>query len=162
MKRVVWYFKDGCFVVFYITHMRTVFFTLPEYEAWKAVTPNFRNFEIKYYKGLGTSTRDEARDYFSDLPKHKITFVWYEILHHPLQSTIPPSSKYHTTLFKIPYHPLQSTIPPSLKYHTTLFKVTQYNHLQITTSPSSKYRSTLFKVPHNPFQSTTQPYSSTT
>ena len=52
--------------------------------------------------------------------------------------TIPPSSKYHTTLFKVPYHPLQSTIPPFSKYHTTLFKV-PYHPLQSTIPPSSKY-----------------------
>ena len=28
---------------------------------------------------------------------------------NPLQSTTPPSSKYHTTLFKVAHHPLQST-----------------------------------------------------
>ena len=53
------------------------------------------------------------------------------------QSTIQPSSKYHTTLFKVTYNPLQSNIQPSSKYHTTLFKVT-YNPLQSTTPPSSK------------------------
>ena len=54
------------------------------------------------------------------------------------QSTTPPSSKYHTTLFKVPHHPLQSTTQPSSKYHTTIFKVPR-NPLQSTTPPSSKY-----------------------
>ena len=31
-------------------------------------------FKIKYYKGLGTSTAAEAKEYFSDLEKHVITF----------------------------------------------------------------------------------------
>lgn len=30
----------------------------------------------RYYKGLGTSTSAEAREYFSDLPNHLIPFVW--------------------------------------------------------------------------------------
>ena len=44
-------------------------------------------------------------------------------MHHPLQSTTPPSSKFHTTLFKVPHHPLQNTTSPSSKYHITLFNV---------------------------------------
>jgi DNA topoisomerase-2 len=41
------------------------FFTLPEYEAWKLNTQNEgKGYEIKYYKGLGTSTAAEAKDYF--------------------------------------------------------------------------------------------------
>ena len=35
-----------------------------------------------------------------------------KVPHHPLQSTIPPSSKYHTALFKVPYNPLQYTPCP--------------------------------------------------
>ena len=31
--------------------------------------------------------------------------ISYKVSHHPLQSTTPPSSKYHTTLFKVPHHP---------------------------------------------------------
>ena len=42
--------------------------------------------------------------------------------HHPLQSTTPPSSKYHITLFKVPHHPLQSPTPHSSKYHVTSSK----------------------------------------
>ena len=67
------------------------------------------------------------------------------IPHQHLQSTISPSSKYHTTLFRVPHHPLQSTTPPSSEYHTTLFKI-PHHLLQSTTSPSLKYHTTLFKV----------------
>jgi DNA topoisomerase-2 len=44
------------------------FFTMPEYEAWKADHP--RGWEHKYYKGLGTSTTEDAQVYFRDLDKH--------------------------------------------------------------------------------------------
>jgi DNA topoisomerase-2 len=37
------------------------FYTQYEYEQWKKTNPNWK---IKYYKGLGTSTRDEAKEYF--------------------------------------------------------------------------------------------------
>ena len=76
----------------------------------------------------------------------------------PVQSTTPPSLKYHTTLFKVPQYPLQITTIPSSNYHNTLFKLQQYP-LQITTIPSSKYHTTLFKLPQYPLQSTTPPSS---
>ncbi len=39
------------------------FFTIPEYENW-AEGKNLKPFKIKYYKGLGTSTAKEAKEYF--------------------------------------------------------------------------------------------------
>lgn len=53
------------------------FYTMPEYEAWKdslGGTPV--GWDVKYYKGLGTSTRDEAREYFSALDEHRKEFIW--------------------------------------------------------------------------------------
>ena len=48
---------------------------VPEYEAWKdAIGSNASKFSVKYYKGLGTSTAAEARDYFSDLATHQLDF----------------------------------------------------------------------------------------
>ncbi|KAK6343214.1 DNA topoisomerase 2 [Orbilia blumenaviensis] len=45
------------------------FFTMPEYEDWKE-TNTEKGWQTKYYKGLGTSTSAEAKEYFSDLDKH--------------------------------------------------------------------------------------------
>ncbi len=51
------------------------FFTLPEFESWKESTGNdAKGWNTKYYKGLGTSTSAEAKDYFSNLEQHEITF----------------------------------------------------------------------------------------
>uniref|UniRef100_A0A7S1Z3I8 DNA topoisomerase 2 n=1 Tax=Ditylum brightwellii TaxID=49249 RepID=A0A7S1Z3I8_9STRA len=51
------------------------FFTLPEYETWKDSTGNdAKGYTVKYYKGLGTSTSAEAKDYFSNLDLHEVTF----------------------------------------------------------------------------------------
>eukprot|EP00804_Cyclotella_cryptica_P008042 CCRYP_004548-RA/>CCRYP_004548-RA protein AED:0.12 eAED:0.22 QI:0/0.6/0/1/1/1/6/0/1916 len=51
------------------------FFTLPEYEEWKESTGNSaKGWTIKYYKGLGTSTSSEAKEYFSNLDIHEIRF----------------------------------------------------------------------------------------
>ncbi|KAK4690014.1 DNA topoisomerase II, partial [Tremellales sp. Uapishka_1] len=50
------------------------FFTMPQYEDWKEANNDGRGWQSKYYKGLGTSTAADAKKYFSDLPKHKLTF----------------------------------------------------------------------------------------
>ena len=53
------------------------FFTLPEYEAWKGRNAGgLHRWTIKYYKGLGTSTPAEAKEYFSDLNRHVIEFQY--------------------------------------------------------------------------------------
>ncbi len=54
-----------------------VFFTLPEYELWREGTKNgARGWTIKYYKGLGTSTAKEAKEYFARIDRHLINFEW--------------------------------------------------------------------------------------
>ncbi|XP_072747541.1 DNA topoisomerase 2 isoform X2 [Anoplolepis gracilipes] len=50
------------------------FFSLPEFEAWKKDTENFHTYKIKYYKGLGTSTAKEAKEYFENMARHRIRF----------------------------------------------------------------------------------------
>jgi hypothetical protein len=49
------------------------FYNLPEYEEWKSTTDT-KGWTIKYYKGLGTSDREEAKAYFQDLKKHRVQF----------------------------------------------------------------------------------------
>jgi len=43
------------------------FYTLTDYETWKKKTSNSNKYTIKYYKGLGTSTAQEAKQYFREL-----------------------------------------------------------------------------------------------
>ena len=52
------------------------FFSIPEFEEWKQNTPNYKTYDIKYYKGLGTSSAQEAREYFSNLSRHRINFYY--------------------------------------------------------------------------------------
>lgn len=43
------------------------FYNLTHYQDWKKSHKNGKGWKIKYYKGLGTSTSKEAKEYFSDL-----------------------------------------------------------------------------------------------
>ncbi|CAE7773745.1 TOP2, partial [Symbiodinium necroappetens] len=52
------------------------FFTLPEYESWKRANSDGRGWKCKYYKGLGTSTSSEAKEYFADLEEHELQFTY--------------------------------------------------------------------------------------
>ncbi|XP_047738579.1 DNA topoisomerase 2-alpha isoform X2 [Hyalella azteca] len=52
------------------------FYSLPEYEEWKSNKDNWHTYKIKYYKGLGTSTSKEAKEYFSDMVRHRIKFKY--------------------------------------------------------------------------------------
>ncbi len=52
------------------------FYTIPEYHAWKESHNDGKGWKIKYYKGLGTSTAQEAKEYFSNLNTHEINFQW--------------------------------------------------------------------------------------
>jgi DNA topoisomerase-2 len=46
------------------------FFTMPEYEAWKNQPGHQKGWDHKYYKGLGTSSTEDAEIYFRDLDLH--------------------------------------------------------------------------------------------
>ncbi|VDL96499.1 unnamed protein product [Schistocephalus solidus] len=50
------------------------FYSIPEFEEWQKTTSNWHTWRVKYYKGLGTSTSKEAKDYFSDMTRHRIRF----------------------------------------------------------------------------------------
>uniref|UniRef100_K3WUW3 DNA topoisomerase 2 n=1 Tax=Globisporangium ultimum (strain ATCC 200006 / CBS 805.95 / DAOM BR144) TaxID=431595 RepID=K3WUW3_GLOUD len=54
------------------------FFSLPEYFEWKSTQSqdDLKQYSIKYYKGLGTSTSAEGREYFQDLDNHIVDFQW--------------------------------------------------------------------------------------
>eukprot|EP00931_Biecheleriopsis_adriatica_P084095 TRINITY_DN5779_c0_g2_i5.p1 TRINITY_DN5779_c0_g2~~TRINITY_DN5779_c0_g2_i5.p1 ORF type:complete len:1403 (-),score=411.44 TRINITY_DN5779_c0_g2_i5:164-4372(-) len=52
------------------------FFTLADYEAWKDKNNNGKGWTTKYYKGLGTSTAKEGKDYFKNIKDHRMEFRW--------------------------------------------------------------------------------------
>jgi DNA topoisomerase-2 len=51
------------------------FYNLVDYENWSK-TKESHNYKIKYYKGLGTSTSLEAKEYFTDISQKLITYLW--------------------------------------------------------------------------------------
>ena len=55
-----------------ITHS---FYNLTDYEKWQNDTNDYKKYHTKYYKGLGTSTAVEAREYFKDMKKNDYTWT---------------------------------------------------------------------------------------
>ena len=47
---------------------------MPEYEEWKKTASP--GWTIKYYKGLGTSDKKEAQEYFAAIDDHRKSFVY--------------------------------------------------------------------------------------
>ncbi|GBB91406.1 hypothetical protein RclHR1_01870001 [Rhizophagus clarus] len=53
---------------------KKTFFTIPEFTSWLENNDNGKGWNIKYYKGLGTSTSEEAKEYFRNLKTHRKPF----------------------------------------------------------------------------------------
>ena len=56
------------------------FYNLTSYENWKIVNDNGKGWDIKYYKGLGTSTNKEAKEYFKNMKT--INYQWSDDTSH--------------------------------------------------------------------------------
>lgn len=50
------------------------FYTQYDYEEWRK-TDQSKGWKVKYYKGLGTSTRDEAKEYFKNMNVVKFSYT---------------------------------------------------------------------------------------
>ncbi|ETN78395.1 DNA gyrase/topoisomerase IV, A subunit, partial [Necator americanus] len=50
------------------------FYSMDEFKKWEESTEDAAKYTVKYYKGLGTSTSKEAREYFSNFEKHLVSF----------------------------------------------------------------------------------------
>lgn len=52
------------------------FYSQPEFEEWRSAlgAEGLKGWKLKYYKGLGTSTPAEAREWFQEL--HEIKYAW--------------------------------------------------------------------------------------
>ena len=61
-----------------------VFYTVQDYEKWKLLDKS--GWKIKYYKGLGTSTTKEAKEYFKNMKL--INYTTDEIIHEEHLKTL--------------------------------------------------------------------------
>lgn len=53
-----------------------VFYNLKDYHTWCDGTPNHaKTHDVKYYKGLGTSNSNEAKEYFSGM-RREVAYTW--------------------------------------------------------------------------------------
>ena len=50
------------------------FYNITDYDSWKKTPEAKSGWKIKYYKGLGTSTNQEAKEYFKDM--HLVTYTF--------------------------------------------------------------------------------------
>jgi DNA topoisomerase-2 len=48
---------------------------MTEFDTWKDTIDNIKPWNVKYYKGLGTSTSDEAKTYFTNFNEKNISYV---------------------------------------------------------------------------------------
>ena len=55
-----------------------IFYNLSEYDNWKE-SADAKGYKTKYYKGLGTSTSEEAKEYFVDIEDKLINYFWQEV-----------------------------------------------------------------------------------
>ncbi|TPX55095.1 hypothetical protein PhCBS80983_g05594 [Powellomyces hirtus] len=47
-----------------------LFYDAKDYEHWKTETDGGKGWNVKYFKGLGTSKAGDVKQYFADLPRH--------------------------------------------------------------------------------------------
>ena len=62
------------------------FYSLPEFQAWReanGLSGSLGGWKVKYYKGLGTSTPAEAREWFREL--HEVGYVWDDATDESIQ-----------------------------------------------------------------------------
>ena len=112
-----------------------VFYSQYEYETWRE-TEGKTGWKVKYYKGLGTSTRDEAKDYFTKVNAVKFEYTqeadaaidlafnkqraddrkeWLKGYDHaalvPAGNRVPYSDFIHKDLIHFSYYNLERSIP---------------------------------------------------
>lgn len=57
------------------------FFSVPEYNKWSSLQPDVSKYNIKYFKGLGSSTQLQAKRYFANLSSYLKPMVVDETTH---------------------------------------------------------------------------------
>lgn len=94
------------------------FYSLPEFNQWKDVN-SLASWKIKYYKGLGTSTPAEAREWFKDL--HEIQYEWDEKTDESMNLAFNKKQADDRKRWLSHYDPTKMLIPVAAKASYTNF-----------------------------------------
>jgi DNA topoisomerase-2 len=94
------------------------FYSLPEFNQWKDVN-SLAGWKIKYYKGLGTSTPAEAREWFKDL--HEIQYEWDEKTDESMNLAFNKKQADDRKRWLSHYDPTKMLIPVAAKASYTNF-----------------------------------------
>jgi len=111
------------------------FYTLNEYQSWLAKSP--KGWKVKYYKGLGTSTTKEAKEYFTELDKNLLPFTWDNDGNHDLIDMV-----FRTKRAEDRKKWMLNTIPKDVEKYETPTPISSFiNNEMITFSLSDNIRS---------------------
>jgi DNA topoisomerase-2 len=94
------------------------FYSLPEFNQWKDEN-SLVGWKIKYYKGLGTSTPAEAREWFKDL--HEIQYEWDEKTDESINLAFNKKQADDRKRWLSHYDPTKMLIPVAAKASYTNF-----------------------------------------
>ena len=94
------------------------FYSLPEFLQWKE-TNSLVGWKIKYYKGLGTSTPAEAREWFTNL--HEIQYEWDEKTDESMNLAFNKKQADDRKRWLSHYDPTKMLIPVNAKASYTNF-----------------------------------------
>jgi DNA topoisomerase-2 len=101
------------------------FYSLPEFNQWKDAN-SLSGWKIKYYKGLGTSTPAEAREWFKDL--HEILYEWDEKTDESMNLAFNKKQADDRKRWLSHYDPMKMLIPVEAKASYTNFVNSELIH----------------------------------
>lgn len=101
------------------------FYSIPEYLQWKEAN-SLTGWKIKYYKGLGTSTPAEAREWFKDL--HEIQYEWDEKTDESMNLAFNKKQADDRKRWLSHYEPTKMLIPVAAKASYTNFVNSELIH----------------------------------
>ena len=101
------------------------FYSVPEFLQWKE-SNSLTGWKIKYYKGLGTSTPAEAREWFKDL--HEIQYEWDEKTDESMNLAFNKKQADDRKRWLSHYDPTKMLIPVAAKASYTNFVNSELIH----------------------------------
>jgi DNA topoisomerase-2 len=101
------------------------FYSVPEFNQWKD-SNSLSGWKIKYYKGLGTSTPAEAREWFKDL--HEILYEWDDKTDESMNLAFNKKQADDRKRWLSHYDPMKMLIPVEAKASYTNFVNSELIH----------------------------------